>query len=141
MEALYLAFLNNIVSSEMAANKTLDLSFTSLQFNGQIVNSTIKDDIILQKEQINEMVDICESHYKNTGYIYIGNRKSDYNVNPLIYSSLINAPNLKGIAIFSTDAKKLQTANFEKQFSPVPFEIFDNLEEALVWAESMIASK
>lgn len=116
---------------------TLELSFTSLEFYDSIVLSTVKDDILLNVEHIEELRKICADFFKNEGFVYISNRKNSYTVNPIIYINLIKTNTLKGIAIISENIEKLQIANFEKKFSPVPYELFQNEKEAFVWAQGI----
>ncbi|WP_300436471.1 hypothetical protein [Christiangramia sp.] len=116
---------------------TLELSFTSLEFYDSIVLSTVKDDIVLNLEHIEELRKICADFFKNEGFVYISNRKNSYTVNPIIYINLIKTNTLKGIAIISENIEKLQIANFEKKFSPVPYELFQNEKEAFVWAQGI----
>ena len=117
--------------------KKLELSFTSLEFFDSIVVSTIKEDVLFDEDHVEELRKICKDHFGNKSYAYVANRKNNYNVNPLIYINLIKTNTLKGIAVVSEKIEKLQTANFEKQFSPVPFELFQNKNEAIVWAKGI----
>ena len=116
------------------STKTIELSFTELEFYDSVVISTVKDDVLFEKRHIEELRTICADHFKGGHFVYIANRRNNYNVNPTIYINLIQTKTLQGVAVVSEDIVKLQTANFEKQFSPVPYELFHNKEEALVWA-------
>ena len=123
------------------SNKKLDLKFTSLEFFESIVVSTVKEDTIIEKEHIDDLREICTSHFGNKNFVYITHRKNNYNVNPVIYIDLIQVNTLKGIAVLSDNLGKLKTANFEKNFSPVPYELFDNKEEALIWAKGIVSTE
>ncbi|PTX42886.1 hypothetical protein C8P64_1409 [Christiangramia gaetbulicola] len=120
--------------------KTKKLSFTTLEFYDSVVVSTIKEDIVFDQEHVNELRQICSEHFGDKGYVYITNRKNNYNVNPVIYIDLIQTNTLKGIAVISQKMERLQTANFEKKFSPVPYELFQNREEAIAWAQSLVSA-
>ncbi len=117
--------------------KKLELSFTYLEFFDSIVISTIKEDVLIDENHIDKLREICRNHFENREFVYLANRKYNYNVNPVIYINLIQTNTLKGIAVISENIEKLKTANFEKQFSPVPFELFQNKEEAIVWAKGI----
>ena len=121
-------------------NKKLELSFTDLVFYDSVVISTVKEDVIIAKEQVNTLIDVCLEHFDSKDFVYITNRKFNYNVNPVIYRDLVNTNNLKGIAVVSDNLEKLKTANFEKNFSPVPYELFNLKEEAMSWANSLVAT-
>lgn len=120
------------------SKKELELSFTKLEFHPSIVISTVKEDVLFDENHVEELRQICKDHFGDKKFIYIANRKYNYNVNPVIYINLIQTNTLKGIAVISEDLEKLKTANFEKQFSPVPFELFHNKQEALVWANGIV---
>jgi len=120
--------------------KTLELSFTNLEFHESLVISTVKEDILFEKEHVEELRLICHEYFGDKAFAYIANRKNNYNVNPLVYINLIKKNKLKGIAMVGQKIEKLKTANFEKQFSPVPFELFQHKEEAIVWAARVLKS-
>ncbi|MCB7480443.1 hypothetical protein [Christiangramia sediminis] len=118
--------------------KKLEVSFTTLEFFESVVISTVKEDILFDENHVEELRSICKNHFGDKKFIYIANRVYNYNVNPVIYINLIQSNALQGIAVISEDLEKLKTANFEKQFSPVPFELFQNKKEALVWAYGFV---
>ncbi|SDR74015.1 hypothetical protein [Gramella sp. MAR_2010_147] len=122
------------------STKELELSFTNLVFYESMVISTIKEDLIIEKEHIEKLREICISHFKDRSFVYITHRKYNYNVNPVVYIDLIQINKLKGIAVISDKIEKLKTANFEKNFSPVPYELFQNKEEAIIWANGIISA-
>ena len=66
---------------------------------------------------------------------------NDYNVNPLVYLDLDDIKNLAGIGVVSKSPSSLNMANFEKNFSKVPYEIFTELEPAKQWAIKMVEEK
>jgi len=49
-----------------------------------------------------------------------------------------NYETFKGIAIVDKTASKVNLAAFEKNFTSYPFEIFDNLNDAMKWADDLI---
>lgn len=120
------------------SNRKLKLSFTELHFFDSVVISTVKEDVIIEKDHIEELRTICNQHFGNEDFVYITHRIYDYNVNPVIYIDLLKTNNLKGIAVISDNLERLKTANFEKNFSPVPYELFENKEEAIIWANSLV---
>jgi hypothetical protein len=117
----------------------LDLNFASLELFNSIIISTIKEDILVEKDNVEELRKICREQFGDREFVYISDRRHNYNVNPVVYIDLIKNEKLRGIAIVSQNIDKLQTAVFEKNFSPVPFEIFQNKDEALVWARGLMS--
>lgn len=118
-------------------SKTLDLEFTHLEFYRDYVVSTVKEGTILEEEEVNELIDVCKEHYIEDAFVYISNRKHSYTVNPLIYLNLFKIGNLEGIAVASSNPDALKTANFERHFSQVTVELFQDLDEAKAWAKSL----
>ncbi|AVR46139.1 hypothetical protein C7S20_13220 [Christiangramia fulva] len=122
----------------MTSLKKIELDFANLQFFDEYVISRIKNDVLLEKNNVEILRKMCHDFYGFKKFVYIADRENDYNVNPIIYLTLLERNTLMGIAVVSRVISKLKTANFEKQFSPVAFELFQNLEEAKVWAQSLI---
>lgn len=118
--------------------KTVDLDFTILNFHENFVESKIKEETIFSLEQIEILIDVCSEYFKNQPFVYISRRVNNYNVNPTIYLLLVKATNLKGIAVVSDKTSSLKMAQFEKNFSKVPFEIFLELEDAIDWANNKV---
>lgn len=121
-------------------SKELELSFTHLAFYDSVVISTVKEDVIIEKEHIDELRKRCLDHFGNKAFVYITHRKYNYNVNPVIYIDLVQTNALKGIAVISDNIDRLRTANFEKNFSPVPYELFQDKEEAISWGNGILKS-
>lgn len=121
-----------------ALMKTIELDFTKLEFYDGFVISTINAETIFDNFHVSRLVEVCTNFYGEKDFVYVANRINDYNVNPVIYLELGNIKKLKGVAIVIKKESGLRTANFEKHFSPFPVELFNNLQEAQVWALSLI---
>lgn len=117
--------------------KQVELDFTTLIFFNDYVISTVKNDIVLEKDQVHKLKENCREFFGDKDFAFISVRKNNFNVNPIIYLNLEDTK-VRGIAIVSEDFSRLQTANFEKQFSPVPFELFQNIDEARAWAHGLV---
>ena len=126
---------NNDVMTERI--KTIEL-IINLEFYEGMVISEVKDDVVIDLSHVEEILRICNEVYEGADFVYISKRKNDYNVNPTIYFELKEVKSLAGIAIVSERFEALKVANFEKQFSPVPFNIFSNMEEARAWAKTLL---
>ena len=118
--------------------KNKELDYTILEFHKNYVISRVKEDIIFDKNHLVELRKICLDFYGLKKFVYISLRKHSYNVNPIVYFHLKKVTSLAGIAIVSNDNAVLHTANFEGNFSPVPFDIFESLEEAISWSNSTV---
>jgi len=118
--------------------KRISLAYARLELHERLAISTIFEDQILDRDKIEEMRTIFNDHFGNRKWVYISNRKNKYNVNPVIYIDLIRKYTLVGIAIVLSEHDGAQIANFEKQFATIPFEMFDNQTEAMVWAQGLL---
>ena len=117
---------------------SLELEYTTLEFYSFFVVSRVREGAVLRKEQIDNLVEVCLEFYAGNPFAYISKRVNNYNVDPTIYYSLLKVHNLKGIAVVSDRVASLNMARFEKQFSKVPFEIFNDFPEAIAWAEKLV---
>lgn len=125
----------------LTPEKIEELQECSLEFYNFYVVSRVHENVIFDEEILEKVRNICRNFFKDQPYVYISKRVHSYNVNPLIYLKLRKNEKLSGVAIVSDNFSQLTTANFEKQFSPLPFDIFDNLEEAIAWAQSVVENK
>lgn len=118
--------------------KTVKLNHIILKFYDYYVIGEILEDVVFDGLKKDEVVKVCEQVFKEQRFVYISDRKNKYNVSPVMYFELTKVKNLAGIAVVSQRFETLKVANFEKQFSPVPFKIFTDMEQAATWAKSIL---
>lgn len=71
--------------------------------------------------------------------IYLSNRKHSYSVNPVGYKEVLELfPNFKALGIVPKNKRGRMLANLERLFIKKPIRVFDNLEEAFLWAETLL---
>jgi len=121
--------------------RTIELEFTILEFHKNFVVSWVKENVVLSKKQVFDLIDACSGNYERKNFVYISNRIHNYNVDPTVYLSLDKVKNLAGIAIVSDKTSSLNMAQFEKTFSKIPFEIFLELEDAINWTQKILKNK
>lgn len=121
--------------------KSIELEFTILEFYEDFVISRVREGTVFSKNQVQDLVEVCSDFYNREPYVYISKRENNYNVDPTIYYNLENVRNLAGIAIVSTKPSSINMANFEKNFSKVPFSIFLEMEEAEQWVTEIMDKK
>lgn len=117
---------------------SLELEFTILDFHENFVISRVREGMIINQKMVNDLILVCSDFYEGKNFVFISLREKNYNVDPTIYFNLENIPNLKGIAVASENTSALNMANFERNFSKVPFEIFLNLNEAEEWTQKVL---
>lgn len=114
---------------------TLELEFSTLEFFDHYVISRLKEDVVFDRPQVQQLVQVCNDYFGNRGFVYISKRVNNYSVNPTIYFKLKEeVKSLCGIAIVSQRVSALNMAAFEKNFAKVPFEVFLELKDAEDWA-------
>lgn len=121
--------------------KLLELEFTILKFFDNYVISQPREGQLLAGKQVADLVEVCSDFYDGKNFVYLSFRVNDYNVNPTIYLDLETVKNLAGIGVVSRKPSSLNMANFEKRFCKVPYEIFLDLDEALLWSQEVVEAK
>lgn len=98
----------------------------------------VKEGVTIDLEETQELRQILKKHFKGKNMAYISNRVTSYSVNPLVYKEVEKMSNLVAIAVIPNNLKMRQSAEFEKQFFNKPFEIFNNLTDAINWVEKIV---
>lgn len=105
----------------------------------QFIINQIKEGVVIQPEHNDILNDAIQRHFSGKNMIYISNRVKSYSVNPLTYSETEKIPNLIAIAIIPRTKLMRRNAEYEKKFFEKPYEIFDNLSNAIEWAHELLA--
>lgn len=122
--------------------KSIELEDLKLDFYSQnYVIATVNEDVVFDQKHVKNILAHSTNIFNNEPFVYISYRKENYNVNPTVYLNLHKVASLAGIAIVSKGLSAIQTAHFEKKFSPVPLNVFENLEEAQKWAVKILKNK
>ena len=85
-----------------------------------------------------DMEVIIKEHFENKNMAYISNRANSYSVNPLVYKDIEKISNLVAIAVVSNSRSMKLSAKYESKFYSKPFEVFDNLNDAVQWVSAVI---
>ncbi|WP_104734807.1 hypothetical protein [Hanstruepera ponticola] len=81
---------------------------------------------------------VIKKHFQGKDLVYISNRVNSYSVDPLTYVETERIPNLVAIAMVPDDDIMRKNAEYERNFYDKPYEIFNNLSEAIEWSHRMI---
>lgn len=106
-------------------------------FDEFIINQ-IKEGVVIQPYHNDIINEVIQQHFSGKNMVYISNRVKSYSVNPLIYPETEKIPNLIAIAIIPKTQLMRRNAEYESQFYDKPYEIFDNLSNAIKWAQKLI---
>ncbi len=93
----------------------------------------------LNFESGKKLYELIEIYYKGIiPYVYISNRVNSYSFKPTrLHGSAQKFPNLKGYAIVTYNPVNRKIACLERTFADIPTDVFDTLEDAVLWSEKM----
>jgi hypothetical protein len=123
----------------MNALNYYDLGYSEVfVFENYLINQIREGEtvVVAHAQTLRVMID---KHFKDRKMVYIANRVNSYAVNPLVYLKVAEIDNLKAMCIVADSDIKRNTAFYEKQFSAKPFEIFSNMNEAIIWAADQLS--
>jgi len=75
-------------------------------------------------------------------FVYISHRLNSYSIDPTgYYEAAKMFPNFKALAIVATNKRRRMLANLERLFMKRPIRVFENLNDAMNWAENFLAEQ
>ena len=116
----------------------LKYDFCTMHIYDYYMIVVINEGIIVTPEHNNVLLNVADTYYKDTPFVYITHRLHSYAVDPAIYKETSKIENLEGFCVVSSDYKAKRNAEIEKLFLNKPFEIFDAIDEATTWANTII---
>ncbi|MGB3608691.1 MAG: hypothetical protein WA775_15415 [Psychroserpens sp.] len=84
------------------------------------------------------LINVANTYFVNQPFVYITHRVNSYSVDPAIYKETSRIKNLVGFCVVSKNYMAKSAAQIEKLFFDKPFEIFDELEEAIAWSKRLM---
>jgi len=113
------------------------LDFCILKFYDNYVISIINEGIHLTVELTNIMSEIALNYYKGNSFVYITHRVNNYSVDTDVYIEISKMKTLAGFVVVSNEKSSIKNALLEKVFIEKPFQIFSNIEDAILWANNI----
>ena len=113
------------------------LDFCILKFYDNYVISIINEGVNLTVELSNKMSQIALDYYKDKPFVYITNRLHNYTVDSEVYIEISKMKTLAGFAVVSDTKPSIKNALLEKIFLTKPFQIFNYLDDAILWANNI----
>ena len=110
--------------------------FCVLKFYDNYVISIINEGVTVSKEISDKISKAAINYYQGKPFVYITHRIHSYSVDPNVYHDVSEIKNLVGFVVVSDSKLSIKNALLEKIFLHKPFQIFSNLEDAILWAES-----
>jgi hypothetical protein len=84
---------------------------------------------------------LTNTYFNGKDFVYITHRINSYSVNPTIYLKTARIKNLKGFAVVAADSEKeIINTKVEKLFFDKPFALFESMEDAIHWKNSLLNS-
>ncbi len=118
----------------MIAAKVIRLDFAKIEFFEKYVVVNVREGITIDQEHFALYKEVFTAYFNDKPYVYISDRSLGYNVNPMAYKYFEFSSILKGVAIVATGKISILNAEFEKNFMAKPFRVFQNMEDAINWA-------
>lgn len=119
-------------------SKVVKFDFCEMTLYENYLIVVMNEGINLTPEYNQVLVELSESHFNGRPFVYITHRINSYSVDPKIYFETAKISNLKGFAVVSKNFKAKSNAEIEKMFFKKPFNIFSKLEDAIIWANTVL---
>lgn len=118
------------------------LDIRVVYFYKNYVVTEIKEGIILNFQKASELFILGKEYYGNKiPFVYTSNRIHSYSFESTAhFKSTKMFPNLKGDAVVTYNTISNEIAEMELAFLNKPVNIFNSLDEAIVWVEQLIIS-
>ncbi len=131
--------MTQYLDTHKGLKKQLKYDICTAYFFENFLIVEMDEGINLTFESASKLVHDAILYYHGRPFIYISNRVHSYSVTPTDYFKLEeHVPNLIGFAVVSYSRLNKANANIENLFFNRPFEVFNELQEAMNWAESTI---
>lgn len=118
----------------------IKLDFGKITITDNILIAELNEGILFDVQNNRELLRIGKKVFNGNDYGYISHRVNSYAVNPMVYIESSSTPTLKAIAVVSDNPICKQNTLLERQFykDTSSFEVFDSLEEAIVWIKTKL---
>ncbi|MBT8394346.1 MAG: hypothetical protein HKO81_05410 [Flavobacteriaceae bacterium] len=113
--------------------------FCVLKFYDNYVISIINEGVIVTKSLSDKICETAINYYQGKPFVYITHRIHSYSVDPNVYHDVSKIKNLVGFVVVSDSKLSIKNAILEKIFLDKPFQIFSNLDDAILWANNAYA--
>lgn len=118
----------------------LKFDFCDMRIYDNYMVTIMNEGVTITPDHNQILLNIVDTYYNDRKFVYITHRLHSYSVDPAIYFETSKIKNLAGFAVVSKDFKAKSNAEIEKLFLNKPFEVFNTVEEAIAWANSLLES-
>ncbi|AXT53332.1 hypothetical protein D1818_21805 [Aquimarina sp. BL5] len=116
------------------------LDIGSFFFYKNFMVSEMNEGASLNYDKATKLFLLTKEYYgTNIPFVYITNRKNSYSFEPTThFKSAKLFPNLKGYGVVTYNSINNKIATLEQSFLNVPTRIFENLDDAKLWADKLM---
>lgn len=117
------------------------LDFCEVTIFPDYIYVVMNEGITVVPEYNDILLKLTDTYFIEKDFVYITHRINSYSVNPTIYLKTARIENLKGFAVVATDSEKeVINTKVEKLFFDKPFALFDHLDDAIHWKNTLLNS-
>lgn len=125
------------MNQEVLYQRTLD--FCEITIFSDYIYVVMNEGITVIPEYNDILVNLTSKYFKEKDFVYITHRIHSYSIDPTIYLETVRIENLKGFVVVSADSEKeIASTKVEKLFFKKPFALFDSLEDAIHWKNTLL---
>ena len=121
--------------------KVEQFEFGTVEFHNNLVIGVMKQGVDFGKECVDTLIKRLNYHYPEKPFVYISHRKYDYSLNPAEARRLQESTHIKAAAFVLVRKLSYESFQTEKIFYKIPTATFPAIEEAINWANGIIADK
>lgn len=127
------------VQNKLIKKHTLDIG--TVYFYENLVISEIKEGVFVNFDKLSGIFELGKMYYGNkTPFVYLSHRINSYSLDPMGHLRCVALfPNLKGYGAIIYNDINFKVAELEQKFIvDKTAQIFDNVDDALRWAENLV---
>lgn len=120
--------------------KTITYPFGNVSIHNNYLIAIMNEGVTISPELNDVLERIAKDYFSNKKFVYITHRLNSYAVDPNIYFRTSKIQNLAGFAVVSGKKIVIDNTDLESVFLSKPFKTFNNIEEAIEWANELCNS-
>lgn len=118
---------------------TISYPFGAVDIYETYLISVINEGETVKPIYNDELTKLSQTIYKDRPFGYITHRKNSYGVDPKTYLETSKIKNLVAFAVVSKEELPISNAEIEKLFLSKPVRVFQSLEMAVEWVETLVS--
>jgi hypothetical protein len=124
--------------ADFQLKKTLDTDIGMVYFYDNIVVFEAKEGIIMSYKTGFSILLKGLNYLGPKRWVLISNRVHSYSIKPMDYKYLNKVPTLRAVGVVNYSEVGHSNAQLEAKFCKKPFQMFDDLTEAVIWSKGYL---